>query len=676
MFDAVLGPVAEQWARAGENGHEDFWQWRRSPAAVDAALPMGDDERRTMVTGWLLGQIIGHIRIPAQPYATAVQVCDAERTEWVDFPHPMLTPPRDFEAPYDWLPAVLESVLIAVARSHEAPVMTSLRPYQVLRRIYDDSTEKKAGGIMRRAVTGRRALVGWLAGEPVGAGPSAVTGVTPQSSVDERAALATKWLNAIHDLAGVHYMNPRHRWGDQGQPPGGGVFSVVRTREQASKTPMFRDLAPDLYGATDQLVTMVEECREEALPTAPDRRARPLARPPPGVAGDPGGTRRAGVELLTWPHSRCSSPPTGRRAASSTCSPTCRRPAWCRSSSGSSTRTWASTSTTGRATCPPRQVAGGIVTSTTLSTVLADKEHDRRRLCVVVPVADGTVVGAEVEQRVHEVVAFTGARVPTALIRAVVGRPGDRTSPDVLRRNGWHNVYVAPEAARGPGLPSQLLPRDAHPVELGRLAAPTIAALVGLWIGVDDTPLDDPQAPDGVRAARAFYRGVEAGQVEAELRARVLSVRPPLPEPGDHTGQAVYLPDPAAACRNMAGVWWERHEHSLVGPRVRPEPVTGVEIGAWALFKMFFAFVWTALRGAPHDLVRAPASPEPRRSPGRCTSSYSARATRRTRSWRTASTATGGSSAGRRWAPPPARSTASSPRPGWPLPSPSHPSCN
>jgi hypothetical protein len=280
VFDAVLGPVAEQWARAGENGREDFWRWRRS-RPLDAALPMGDDERRTMVAGWLLGQVIGRIRIPAQPYATAVQVFDAERTEWVDFPHPMLTPPRDFEAPYDWLPAVLESALIAVARSHEAPVMTSLRPYQVLRRIYDDSTEKKAGGIMRRAVAGRRALVGWLAGEPVGASPSAVTGVTPQSSVDERAALATKWLNAIHDLAGVHYMNPKHRWGDQGQPPGGGVFAVVRTREQASKTPMFRDLAPDLYWATDQLITLVEECREEALrPRPTDEPARwPDPRP-------------------------------------------------------------------------------------------------------------------------------------------------------------------------------------------------------------------------------------------------------------------------------------------------------------------------------------------------------------------------------------------------------------
>lgn len=278
VFDAVLGPVAEQWARAGENGREDFWRWRRS-RPLDAALPMSDDERRAMVAGWLLGQVVGRIRIPAPPYTTPVQVFDAERTEWVSFPHPMLTPPRHFEAPYDWLPAVLESVLIAIARSHEAPVMSSLRPYQVLRRIYDDSAEKKAGGILRRAVSGRRAMVDWLADAAPEAGPSAVSDVTAGSSVDERAALATKWLTAINELAGVHYMNPNRPWGDQAQPPGGGVFSVVRTREQASKTPMFRDLAADIFWATEQLVTLVAECREEAL--RPRHLDEPTRRPDP-----------------------------------------------------------------------------------------------------------------------------------------------------------------------------------------------------------------------------------------------------------------------------------------------------------------------------------------------------------------------------------------------------------
>ena len=273
VFDAVLGPVSEQWARAGENGREAFWRWRRS-RPLSASLPMGDDERRTMVAGWLLGHVLGRIRIPDAPYAKPVQVFDAAAREWVDFPHPLLTPPRRFGADYDWLPAVLESVLIAIARSHEAPVMASLRPYKVLRHIYDSSVEQPAGGLLRRDVAGRRALFEWLVGDRTGEQDSAVDGVAGESSVDERAKLAIGWLTDVRTLAGQHYMAPGERSADPAPAPGGGTFSVVANRVTASKTPLFRDLAPDVFWASGQLIALIEECREEAqLP-------RPVDEPP------------------------------------------------------------------------------------------------------------------------------------------------------------------------------------------------------------------------------------------------------------------------------------------------------------------------------------------------------------------------------------------------------------
>ncbi len=264
VFDAVLGPVSEQWAMVGENGRELFWRWRRS-RPLDAALPMSDTERRTMVAGWLLGHILGRIRIPAAPsYNQPVAVYDAEQREWVEFPHPLLTPPRRFEADYDWLPAVLESVLLAIAKSHEAPVMSSLRPYRVLRRIYDASTEAAAGGMLLREIAGRKALTDWLAGAAPG-GASAIAG-TADATVDERARLAAEWLAEIRVLAGTHYMRPGQRvHGDSTAAPGGGVFSVVRSREQASGTPMWRDLAPDVYWAAGQLTDLLETCRKDAL---------------------------------------------------------------------------------------------------------------------------------------------------------------------------------------------------------------------------------------------------------------------------------------------------------------------------------------------------------------------------------------------------------------------------
>jgi hypothetical protein len=255
VFDAVLGSVAEQWASVGDIGRESFWQWRRA-RPLDAALPMGDAERRAMVAGWLLGQVIGHIRIPPPPYTQPVQIWDGADS-WVTFPHPLLTPPARFIAKYDWLPAILESSLLAVARSHEAPVMASLRPYQLLRGIFDDASQDPAGGILRDNR----------------ADPSAVSGADATSDVDERARLATDWLGRIRDLAGKHYMTP-----GQDGAPGGGTFSSVDRRDLASATPLFRDIAPDVWWATRELVGLIEEARLAAhRPAVPVEPPEPLA---------------------------------------------------------------------------------------------------------------------------------------------------------------------------------------------------------------------------------------------------------------------------------------------------------------------------------------------------------------------------------------------------------------
>jgi hypothetical protein len=267
VYDAVLGPAAEQWAGVGEIGRESFWLWRRA-RPLDAALPMGDAERRAMVAGWLLGQVIGHIRIPQAPFTEPVQIWDGS-SRWVPFPHPLLTPPTRFVAKYDWLPAVLESVLVAIARTHETPVMASLRPYQLLRGIFDDSSQDPAGGLIRASQSARRNIAAWLTA-PVGSGgdPSSVAGADAAATLDERAQLATDWLVRIRDLAGEHYMAP-----GQDGAPGSGAFSRIDHRELASASPMFLDIAPDIWWATHELIRLVEEERAAAhRPVATDER--------------------------------------------------------------------------------------------------------------------------------------------------------------------------------------------------------------------------------------------------------------------------------------------------------------------------------------------------------------------------------------------------------------------
>ncbi|QCB96205.1 hypothetical protein E5206_04070 [Arthrobacter sp. PAMC25564] len=273
VFDSVLGPVAQQWAGTSLPERKGFWSHRRSRPLV-ASLPMGDAERRAMIAGWFVGQITGQLRLPEPPYETAVEIWDELNRKWIQFPNPLLTPPAQFLAKsFDWLPAVMESILIAVARTHQAPVLSSLRPYHVLRGLYDSTAEEPAAGLFE--VSAGASLAAWLGtGETLSGSPSRVPDVVPESTVDDRFELTKAWLETIRGLAGDHFMPP----GKEGNT-GGGSFSVIATRRAASATPIFRDLADDIYIVLGELLQHLETAYQRSL-------AVPVVAVTPGGADD------------------------------------------------------------------------------------------------------------------------------------------------------------------------------------------------------------------------------------------------------------------------------------------------------------------------------------------------------------------------------------------------------
>lgn len=251
-FDSMLRPVAEQWAATPPAAREAFWANRRT-RPLDAALPMGTEERQAMVAGWFLGQVVGAIQIPEPPFDQPAKVFDTEQRTWHAFPNPLLTPPERFKAPYDWLPAVMESILLAFARSHERPVMGSMQAYHTLRGLFDASPHGPASGIVERS--GKQLLLTWLRDGDIGSGAtSRVADAQAATTADERARAAKDFLDKIAELASVHFMAP----GDRGAS-GGGTFSVLEDRNTASQTPIFRDSAPDVFWATRELSGMIEE---------------------------------------------------------------------------------------------------------------------------------------------------------------------------------------------------------------------------------------------------------------------------------------------------------------------------------------------------------------------------------------------------------------------------------
>src|SRR4029077_17950893 len=87
---------------------------------------------------------------------------------------------------------------------------------------------------------------------------AAAPGVTPRigtiaaaETPAERAAAAEEWLTSVRDVA-AQYLPA-----DMPGATPGGVFTSIPTRTKASKTPIFRDLAPDVFCATDALTRLL-----------------------------------------------------------------------------------------------------------------------------------------------------------------------------------------------------------------------------------------------------------------------------------------------------------------------------------------------------------------------------------------------------------------------------------
>ncbi|WLP88621.1 tubulin-like doman-containing protein [Gordonia sp. NB41Y] len=271
-YDAVVEAASRQWLESSAAERKAFWTHRRA-RPLAASLPMHVDERRAMVGGWILGRALGLVSVPEAPFTQAAQVWDGENKRWLPFPAQLLTPPSEFLAEYDWLPAILESVLLAIANSHQPPAMSSMHPYRALRRVYDAAAQNTTSGMDRDQLAARRNIADWLRSGDLGTGIASVIADTgPGSDIATRAERLTAYLTEYRTFVGAHFMRPGDG-GTDGHPPapGGGVFSVISVREQASKTPIFRDLAPDVYWVTSELLALIPAAVADAeRPIAPD----------------------------------------------------------------------------------------------------------------------------------------------------------------------------------------------------------------------------------------------------------------------------------------------------------------------------------------------------------------------------------------------------------------------
>ena len=291
----ILDPVINEWNTVQPEGARLFWTMRRA-RPLDASLPMGDSERRAMVIGWYIGQIVGEIEIPPEPYTTPVRIWDPSDRRWVSFPHPLLTPPSRFRIRPDWLPAVLESSLLAIAggppgADHVVPAAVPAAARAVRQRGAD-----QPGGLGLMALAGQRRLAELAA--------HGTSSDRAEPDPCHRSCRHTgRTLRRRHRVA--HRCPRPRRAGRQNFLPGGrtedgkpGAYVRIDTRQASDHVPLIYDLAPDV-----------------ALPRTPSstcctRRAACPTRPAPTPALEPGPAttaRPVGLGRVLRRHSRTMS---------------------------------------------------------------------------------------------------------------------------------------------------------------------------------------------------------------------------------------------------------------------------------------------------------------------------------------------------------------------------------
>lgn len=272
---------------------------------------------------------------------------------------------------------------------------------------------------------------------------------------------------------------------------------------------------------------------------------------------------------------------------------------------------WVDADDTGGPATTATLVRGGRCETVVLQQLLTGERYDRIRVAVLVPldVPPGERAPLAAEQFVEQAVRGTGARV--TLLRllltagAGVGQPSHAGLSVVVE--GWHNLLIAPEDSAGPGLGAVAWGPLAEPLDLAQRAAPVVAAITGLWAGVEQTPFDTVEILPGqtVRAVRAFYRSLDTADVETRLRAQLFDPAGRLPLPRGGQIPVLYVEDVPAAAQTMARALWTKHRDVLRGPRLGADDVGAQAISIWAALKMFLRFMAGALRSAPSAWLSA-----------------------------------------------------------------------
>lgn len=185
VLDSFMEPIARSWSQAAPSASSRATWWGDYSRArpLSEFVPLAPDVLHATIVGWFLADSLNLLRrsSPQPNLGMLVEIWDSKYSQWVAFPYPLLgvgVNPEEIEL----LPAILQSVALALVDVNSQGSLAPLEAYGVLRRIGEDHS---------------RILSEWvhhakLPGGPDGPTPrETVAGSVHGASEDRKVALQT-----------------------------------------------------------------------------------------------------------------------------------------------------------------------------------------------------------------------------------------------------------------------------------------------------------------------------------------------------------------------------------------------------------------------------------------------------------------------------------------------------
>jgi hypothetical protein len=195
VFSSLMSPVIESWSQNNNSSQlrQGFWTNRRARPLTEA-IPMAPAQVNKLVRGWFVSQLI-NLRSATKDQSSGpkISIFDSEMRKNVDFPHPLIgLRSESIVQNADLLPAVLESLGLAMAQCNQLSNLTPLEPYWAMIRLGEGYQEVLENWIRRGETS-----VG--APEPV----PAIAGSASGTFSERKSAILTTLKNSQEFLSSV-----------------------------------------------------------------------------------------------------------------------------------------------------------------------------------------------------------------------------------------------------------------------------------------------------------------------------------------------------------------------------------------------------------------------------------------------------------------------------------------